>query len=394
MRKFSITIVLLIFLSCGIKQPVIENLEKETGSLYVSSYPSDAIIYLDYTPTGKKTPDTLFNVASGQHCLQVFKEKYRSHPDSFIVTVITNKMTDVNFELEKITTSGSLGVFSNPPHAEILIDGQTTAKFTPDTLILEQGLHHIELQKNGYSGYSWSFNVSPDTIVILSASLDIEQRVLLEAFGNVSCTPCVESANNLDKFMENNQKENFAILEYYASWPSPNDPFYKTAPEDVMARVMFYGVTALPNIIIGGVASPDAISYNSVQETFDLIRSNQNSQVGLSIEKVFADGLCDIRVQVYNTGGELFSNDLKLFVGIVEDGIQFDSPPGSNGLTNFDFVFRGFLSSSEGETLLNEHNPQNYTFAFNWPDWDYSQSKIVAFIQNIANKQIVQTTIK
>jgi hypothetical protein len=79
-------------------------------------------------------------------------------------------------------------------------------------------------------------------------------------------------------------------------------------------------------------------------------------------------------------------------VAIIEDDIRFNAAPGSNGLTHFNFVFRGFLSDKNGDRF-DENASIVKSYTKEWPDWNYANSHIVAFIQHIETKQIIHTTL-
>ncbi|MBN1350667.1 PEGA domain-containing protein [candidate division KSB1 bacterium] len=391
MRKL---IYLLIFslAGCGVKQPV-ENIDNRiTGKILVTSEPAGAYIFLDGEAKGKLTPDTLSNISVGSHTIYIIKDGFRSMPDSLVVSVEENKVSRAEFELTKLLQSGLVEIKSIPAHAEIFVDGQTTGKFTPDTVQVEAGNHLIKIAKNGYKDKQWQQTVSQDSIIFLESILEINRRILLEAFGNVSCTPCVQAAQNLHNFEATIPRNQFAIIEYYANWPSPNDPFYKEAPHDINQRLMHYQVSALPTLIIGGSASADATDYDNILATYQEAYSTQNAGIGLSIAKRLNEGELIVEIELYNFEGNFDDDQLHLFVAIVENNIHFDSPPGTNGLTDFDFVFRKFLTPEGGMPIRNNSNLIETDFAFDWLKWDYANCKIAAFIQNISSSKIIQVS--
>jgi hypothetical protein len=52
------------------------------------------------------------------------------------------------------------------------------------------------------------------------------------------------------------------------------------------------------------------------------------------------------------------------------------------------------LSSNNGDPIQSDSNSQKFEYTMNWQNWNYSDSNVIAFIQNAASKQIIQTTIK
>ncbi len=381
----------LFLLACGVKQPV-ENLDQKevTGHLFVNSDPPGAAIILDGQATGLLTPDTLKNISVGKHIVRVFLSGYQAQQDSFVVEVQQNQVANILFQLQKIITTVTLNVESDPPGATIFLDDQNTGKTTPDTLVTEPGDHRIKLVKNGFVVKDSLLNLGQQAQFSLNVKLPIVQRVLFESFANVSCIPCVAATENLLRFTTEHDEDSFVIIEYFANWPNPNDPFYKQAPRDVDARVAHYGVQTLPTLKLQGSTGVAPSSYDEIVTKFEQAIDAQNAALGISIDKQLVEGQLKVKVELFDYGNITTQSDLRLFVAITEDSIHFNSPPGSNGLKDFEWVFRGFLTDRQGQELTQN----TFTFEIPWPaNWQYAHSKIVAFIQNINTKQIIQTGI-
>ncbi len=390
---YSLPIVLIIFffiISCGVKQPIDSIVQKkQKGQIYVTSSPvQGAAIILDDQVTGLTTPDTLKDVPIGKHTVRVFLDGFQATSDSLVIEVKPNLVTHVHFEMRKIITTVMLKLNSDPPGATIFLDGQNTSKRTPDTLKIESGTHTLKLLKNGFLETDTTITVAQKDTVVLTLSLPILQRVLFESFANVSCVPCVAATENMVKFSEQHLEPNYVIMEYFANWPSPNDPFYKAAPKDVDARVIFYNVQTLPTVKLQGTISVDANNYDEIQENFLKATQNQKALVGISIEKQLHGDQLHVTVELFDYGVGLNNKNFRLFVAIAEDSIHLNSAPGSNGIKDFEWVFRGFLSDRDGDEL----SKMLFTYERNWPaDWQFDKCRIIAFIQDVQNKQIIQT---
>jgi hypothetical protein len=387
-----ILFIVALLLHCGIKQPVEQIVTVQEGEIIIHSAPPGARIFLDRQNTNFITPDTLIKVPIGSHLIQVFLEGYRAIPDSMELEVAASQSVIAAFQMQKIETSGFLIITSSPANAEIYIDGHSCGFHTPDTLTLETGQHNIELRKNGYAVFLHQVDIAPGGWEKLEASLTIQPCILLEAFGNVSCTPCVEAAHNLHQFSQNHSADQYALIEYYANWPSPNDPFYKEAPQDAMQRITYYQLTALPSLFIGGSMGVDATRYDDILAAFQTMSSNPSASLGLSVDKNLSAGQLAVTVELYASDDSLFSSELRLFVAIIENSIHFETAPGSNGLIDFDNVFRGFLSERTGDSLSAD-SEQIFQYEKIWPAWDFAQAHIVAFLQNMKTKTIVHCTI-
>jgi len=391
--KHVLPLLFLFALSCGVKQPVEHITIQKFGDIVVTSTPTGALIHLDGQSTHKITPDTLTRIAPGIHSVHVILDEHRTRPDSIIVDVQAEKIQHADFTLEKLSSIGTVYIESSPSGATIFVDGQNYCKTTPDTVQLEQGTHNIQIIKNGYTAHEWHVDVIRDSTIQHNADLAVKPCVLIETFGNVSCDPCVAAAENLHTFKNNTPAGDYAIIEYYANWPSPNDPFYKEAPKDVMDRVMYYQLTTLPSMFIGGQVGADAANYEDIDEKYKTTFSAQSQTVGVSIDNTLVDGLLTVNIETIFFEADANRENLVLFVAIIENNIYYESAPGKNGLKDFDFVFRGFLTDKKGDPISEGQESQTLSYTLSWPGWNYAHSQIIAFIQNKETKEIIQTSI-
>lgn len=125
---------------------------QKTGSIFVNSTPTGANIFLDHLATSKTTPDTLFEVAVGDHTVSVIKEGFLSSPDSLVITVNEDEVSTAEFVLLE-TPYGSLKVSSNVDGATICIDKKPKAEVTPHLFFnnVPVETHIISIFKEGYS---------------------------------------------------------------------------------------------------------------------------------------------------------------------------------------------------------------------------------------------------
>ncbi|MGB2988594.1 MAG: PEGA domain-containing protein [Candidatus Zixiibacteriota bacterium] len=123
-----------------------------TGSVFVNSNPAGADIIVDQTLTGKKTPDTVFDIAVGDHTISVSRSGYMVSPDSVVIMVSEDQTDTIEFTLLE-SDKGSLKVSSNAAGATICIDNQPTAEVTPHVFFnsIPVGPHIISIFKEGYS---------------------------------------------------------------------------------------------------------------------------------------------------------------------------------------------------------------------------------------------------
>lgn len=127
-------------------------LSDKTGAVFVDSSPEAADIMVDQRLTGKKTPDTVFDIPVGEHVVSVTRAGYIISPDSAVITVNENQTDTVEFVLLE-TDKGSVKVTSSVSAATICIDKQPTTQETPHVFFnsVPVGAHIVSVFKEGYS---------------------------------------------------------------------------------------------------------------------------------------------------------------------------------------------------------------------------------------------------
>lgn len=387
-------VFLFFILHCGLKQPIETLSTMKYGGIFISANESNAKIFMDGTDTQKATPDTLLQIIAGLHTIQVTKPGYICTPPEIAVLVKKDSMASIFFNLQPVVQTGRLIVYSKPEKAAIVIDGQFSGGWTPDTLLLSVGSHELSLVKNGFKPFLQSIIINADSIASISALMQIRNCVLLESFANVSCVPCVAAGNALADFIAANDPDDYIIVEYFTNWPNPNDPFYLAAPNAISGRVSFYNVSLLPCLILDGANRVTATSLPEIQNAFQNLIV-QRPLIALSLERRLNQDEAIVELNVIKEPDAPDRPNDRVFVGVVENNISFQSPPGINGLTHFNSVFRKFLTPDAGLAMDQQYTDIPLSFNFKWPaGWEYQNCVIFAFLQNVETKQIMQTVFK
>ncbi|MFC2086161.1 PEGA domain-containing protein [Bacteroidota bacterium] len=115
----------------------------KTGSLKVVSQPFAANILLNKTNYGI-TPRTIDQLPIGEYNLLLVKPGCDTIQKQ--ITIKENELTEIN---EKLKTEKKISINSDPPGAEISIDGKNYGK-TPQNLSLPFGEHSIKILKGDY----------------------------------------------------------------------------------------------------------------------------------------------------------------------------------------------------------------------------------------------------
>ena len=146
--------------------------EKDTGSLQVSTNPSGAKIYID-KEYKSKAPVSLSDLSLGPTTIKAKKEGYRDQEKSAYIR--SDKEIKLTLVLDKIDTTGSLDVESDPRDAKWYLDGAYAGK-TPDSMQgVEKGRHKVKVVKDGYKKWSGSVYISAGDEKHISADLKSER---------------------------------------------------------------------------------------------------------------------------------------------------------------------------------------------------------------------------
>ena len=223
-----------------------------------------------------------------------------------------------------------------------------------------------------------------------------QKKVLFEHFTNGGCGPCAQQNPIFDEFyLEHSEECNH--ISYHTSGPWPNDPLYTSAKDDINSRSILYSVSGVPSIVAngeyaGGPASIDEGDLNKYSEG--------GSPIDIKVEETGDNTTRQVNVEITSVGS-LSGSNLKLFVAVVERHVDFAEHPdlwpsgqSPNKETYATNVFRMFLPNKDGETFTPAPNGQSVTHDFSYnigSDWKGNSIYVVAFVQNMASKQVIQS---
>lgn len=217
------------------------------------------------------------------------------------------------------------------------------------------------------------------------------RRVLFEEWTSSTCGPCAANNPTIDAFVADHRDQVVAI-KYHVGWPSPgNDPMYLHNPTQSYDRRFYYGVSAVPTLIMDGVENPvyPYTTPGSLQNSYTE-RMNMGAPIEISAfnHRITGDS---IRAEItVNILAPLMSGDYYLRAHAVEKEIHYPSPPGTNGEKDFYDVFRRAYPNSQGTllpTTIGIHSFE-FTYAID-PVWVDSMIFTAAFIQNDATKEVM-----
>jgi hypothetical protein len=392
----ALLLLVLMAASCGLETP-----SYEPGNVAVFSNPPGALIFVDDDPTGLVTPDTLLGLERGTYQVSVVLDGFVSDFDSrtAVVSPLTTTMVDT-FLLSPTT----LVVTSEPEGASIFLNGEDIQRVTPATLVgVPGGEVEISLLLDGYlvAPASTTFTVIDGQANELPAetfAFRYRHTVLFEGFSNVSCQGCPDMAVNMDELMH---RDGFGLdrvlyVKYSMSWPSPSDPHYLYNQDENNDRMFYYQSdlgAGIPVLAMEGfkVTGTSANSTPYADEIEPMVEANQALDPGFIIDVTADFSSTDVPVQVTLTALDDVSLAGKtLVVALVQTFIEYETPPGNQGETEFHNVFRDRADNVDDLLDLAAGETQVIDTALLRGDWDLSTMLVVAFVQDDTDHTIFQ----
>ena len=254
------------------------------------------------------------------------------------------------------------------------------------------------------------------TVVGSGSSASVTKNVLTEFVGSTKCPYCPAKDALLlsyfdsghENFVGSSITDNWFLINYHTYSPSRGDPMYEfhrgvsETGEDDYCFVRFeegdwYNIGGVPITYTNG-------NYSNVDPEMAVGPMAQSTPLQISLAGTKIDGM-NITVQVsINSSRDMSASDsLYLFIAATMDNVDYE---GYNGEKHHQDVFLGWVNaglSGELLSLANEEVVKSYAWEMpeNWPqnnyettwwqvEWDASNLAVVAFIQNIYTKEIVQ----
>lgn len=231
----------------------------------------------------------------------------------------------------------------------------------------------------------------------MTALAQSQRFVLAEEFTQASCGPCAAQNPGFNALLNANSTKIIG-LKYQVWWPG-YDPMYEHNEPDVDARVAYYGVSGVPRgwvdgVIITGGSYSGAV--NGLTQTEINTQYAVPSPFDIDLTYTFNNDYSEMQVDVDILCTQAVSGNLRLHTVLMEEEINFTSPPGSNGEKDFYGVMKKMLPNANGTTLATSWTPgmtQSYSFTVDVPWYTYNLNElaVVCFIQNNSTKQIHQT---
>ena len=224
----------------------------------------------------------------------------------------------------------------------------------------------------------------------LKISAQNERILLFECFTNTSCGPCAQQNPALDALINANA-DRVAAIKYHMNWPGANDPMYLHNTADNNARRGVYNVSSVPHTVVDGIRYanvPSGLNQNTVNNWLNI-----ESPFEMRLSYEVDEAANTITVHVLGRASQAVPGSVKLYVGVIEREIHYNSAPGSNGERDFYSVMKKLLPSSSGISIGDVEAGSYFAYTFSWElanVYNNDQLNAIAWLQNINTKEVYQ----
>ncbi len=220
-------------------------------------------------------------------------------------------------------------------------------------------------------------------VILVSLSIYSQQvnknYVVVEIGTGTWCTYCPGAAMGADDLVENGHQ--VAVIENHNG-----DPYAYAASN---ARNTYYAITGYPTAWFNGL-NPE-VGGSHTQSMYNAYLDNYNNAIAVMSDftmdlSATHDGLdYDVTIELDEVGTYTGEN-LVVHLAITESHIEY----AWQGQTELNFVSRAMYPDQNGTAYTGGQSTINLSFTAS-ANWDLSNCELVAFVQDIGTKQILQS---
>lgn len=231
---------------------------------------------------------------------------------------------------------------------------------------------------------------------------------LYEEFTGENCPPCASTNPGLDVKLAANSNNTIPLKWQVAIPSAPTSPtsLYQQNKTEIDARDAYYSISSAPSgrqdgqnqTVFGATSDHPGYITATILNNAAAVTSPFTIDMTRTWDATFSTITCTGTITAtgnYTTTG----TNLKFRLVMTEKEIIYATAPGSNGEKEFHYVARkSFPDLANGTAMANTWTTgqtQTFTVVCTLPSyiWDKSQVEMVGFIQDDANKKVLQSVL-
>ncbi len=209
--------------------------------------------------------------------------------------------------------------------------------------------------------------------------------VLLEIGTGTWCQYCPGAAMGAEDLVGHGL--NVAVVEYHQG---STDPFQNA---EGLERIDYYGISGYPTAVFGGLKK--YVGGSNTESMYSaylpLIQERAVINTAFTMELFGANEGYDYNIMTRVTKmATIPYENMVVHVALTESGIAYNW----QGQTHLEWVERDMVENADGEPInFGSGDVQQVEFDFNLdPDYDLSECELTAWVQNLDNKEVLQST--
>ncbi len=214
--------------------------------------------------------------------------------------------------------------------------------------------------------------------------------VLAEFFTFARCTYCPYAEAALDS-LSKEFKDSLAVIAYHRRLLGDT-----LSPPYVAVRESLYSIQTSPIVVFDGLHK---VQTEKPEDNYpfykNCIISERNKKTSLRLNLDIAIEGSAVSLKVYIVAVDsILSSDSRLFVVLTEDSVYFKQTGAPDSI--FHFVMRKMIPDEKGISI-NPVYPDSIIKEVNFmlqPNWKKDKLNIVAFVQNMESKEVMQAVVE
>ena len=226
----------------------------------------------------------------------------------------------------------------------------------------------------------------------------VDRVALIEEVTSASCGPC-EAQNPAFRALLDANLDNVAVIRYQRGGGSYVDPMWSFNPSQVDYRIAsYYGTFSFPQTWTNGeyTGTPSTVNQTAIDAAF-ADPAWWDIAISQEYDASTKEMVVDVTFTALRDMLESTDNYLRAHVVLVEDEINYTSPPGYNNEKDFYSVMRTMYPGGTGINLGQQTTGQeeivSFRYAVDESVIDPSRLTTVAFVQTLTTQDVHQAAI-
>jgi hypothetical protein len=217
------------------------------------------------------------------------------------------------------------------------------------------------------------------------------RKILFEGFTNCCCGPCATYGPIMDAFIASHPSD-IITVKYHTRGPGPDPMHWADSAQIRFRYTQYYLIQYVPTCKVDGILQANSPYTTQTFTDYYVQRIAVTTPMSVNVTDVRIPGDSIRTTVVLNLSSNLPTGNYKLRVMAIEGLVHYSSPPGTNGETDFGWVYRKSFPDINGISIPTTAGTFTYIYTYKrLPIWVDTSIYTVAFVQNEANQELINS---